>query len=264
MKDFARVQNLIEQYKAGSYQKITPFSEVKQCIEDFQRKGLLKKHLKQEEERVSTVKKLITEFKSTELYQELTQYDLFRRLNLKLTENQISDVTADLLDPFKFSFAKNILVQLLDSAGKEKIATLFKQTGNKDIRVHREYAGQQSRIDIRIFTQNTVTDNNAVIDIELKVSGGSETKIKGKPQTIREWKDLEKFSEKKKIPKENIVAFFVTPHGNQAIEPNFISLSRDELNQHIYYEIADLKTVNGISPDGLAAIKYFLKSKWIF
>ncbi len=236
---------------------------VKMLVESYKLSDLYKKAINREKERFTLVKNIVEDYSVSSLFQQAVRYDLFKQLRLKLDENTLSNITADMLNPKKSPFGKFILVQLLKKTEQNKIAQIIESTDEKLIRVKREQAGDNSRIDIRVYTSNS-SGENAIVDFELKVGHGSETINKEyKYQTDREWKDLLDFSKKSGIG--NIVAYFITPNGIQAKNSNFISVARYDLNQ-IICEVLNNQTdkTDKIDIDGICALRHFFKSGWIF
>jgi hypothetical protein len=77
--------------------------------------------------------------------------------------------------------------------------------------VHREVSGESSRIDVRIQAPGSF-----IIDIENKIWSAEDDN-----QATREWKDLQAKAKELNIANENIRAFFLTPDGRNATNPNF-------------------------------------------
>lgn len=238
---------------------------VKMLVESYKLSDLYEKAINREKERFTLVKNIVEDYSVSSLFQQAVRYDLFKQLRLKLDENALSNITADMLNPKKSPFGKFILVQLLKKTEQNKIAQIIESTDENLIRVRREQAGDNSRIDIRVYTRN-FSGENAIVDFELKVGHRSETiniNKEDKYQTDREWKDLLNFSEKSGIG--NIVAYFITPDGVQAKNSNFISVARYELNQ-IICELLNNPTdkADKIDIDGICALRHFFKSNYVF
>ena len=188
-------------------------------------------------------------------------------------ENDISNVLAYVIDPSKSRFGKDILMKLLENTmlkdpkniNIKGIYKIIKNTHKKRFICKREYAGESSRIDIRIFTKNSDI-GNVVIDFEMKTEGGSETIKNGKPQTKREYEALVKFAESKNIHPKNILAFFITPYGSNPMSEKFVPLAMDTLRDIILRVLKDRKKtkLNNFDKCAIGAICHFFKSGYIF
>ncbi|MBW1938329.1 MAG: PD-(D/E)XK nuclease family protein [Deltaproteobacteria bacterium] len=264
-----------------AYRKAFPIKEfdaVKQVVKIFKEKYLerfrkeLEKEKLEEKEQFNKAVDLLKSFKSRGIYKKAISYDLFCILRINVLENDISDVVASVIDPSKTPFGKDILMKiakhaiLKDPKNINGIYKIIKDTPENRFVCKREYAGESSRIDIRIFTRNSDIEKNVVIDFEMKTEGGSETKKDGKFQTKREYKALENFAKSKKIPPKNILAFFVTPYGSNPMSEKFIPLAMDELRDIILNILMDKKETELNNFDGCAigAICHFFRSGYIF
>jgi hypothetical protein len=215
---------------------------------------------------------LLKKFKSTGIYKKTISYDLFRILKVNVLENDISNVLASVIDPSKSPFGEDILMKLLENTklkDPEKINGIYdiiKNIPENKFVCRREYAGESSRIDIRIFTRNSDIEKNVVIDFEMKTEGGSETKKDGKFQTEREYEALLKFAKNKNIPSKNILAFFVTPYGSDPMSKKFIPLAMDKLRDIILSVLKDREKTESSDFDECAtgAICHFFRSGYIF
>ena len=209
-------------------------------------------------------------FKSRGIYKKAISYDLFRILKVNVLENDISDVVASIIDPSKSPFGKDILMKIVkhailkDPKNINGIYKIIKDTPENRFVCKREYAGESSRIDIRIFTRNSDSKKNVVIDFEMKTEGGSETEKDGKFQTEREYEDLKNFAGK--IPSENILAFFVTPYGSNPMSKDFIPLAMNKLQGIILNVLMDRKEteLNNFDECATGAICHFFRSGYIF
>jgi len=264
-----------------AYRKTFPIKEfdtVKQVVKTFKEKHLERFKKKLEKEKLEKQRQfneaglLLAKFKRTGIYKKAISYDLFRILKVNVLENDISDVIASVIDPSKSSFGKDILMELLENTkikDQEKINRIYEiiedTPGNRFV-CKREYAGESSRIDIRIFTRNSDSKKNVVIDFEMKTEGGSETKKDEKFQTEREYEALLKFTESKNMLSKNILAFFVTPYGSYPMSKNFIPLAMDKLRDIILSVLKDRGKTESSDFDecAIGAICHFFKSGYIF
>jgi len=251
----------------SNYQSIRmrKFDKIKKLIENFDyRKYLIKKR-----ENFSKAKELIENFKNNNIYRNFIKFDLFKTLRLNLKENQISDMVAFVLNSQNIKYAKYILIDILKEAQQyaskeqavilEKIINAVMDTNDNFIKIKREYPGNTSRIDIRIFSKSFV------VDIEMKYDGGSETYINREYQTKREYDDLKIFAERNKI--DNYIGLYISPFGNHPASSNFISLP--------LYKMADIivNWINKTLKTGLKddvdkeiyfVLRHFFSSKYIF
>lgn len=263
-----------------AYRKTFPvkeFDAIKQVVKTFEKKYLerfkkeLEKEKLEEKKQFNKAVDLLKSFKSTGIYEKAISYDLFRILKVNVLENDISDVVASIIDPSKSPFGKDILMKIVkntiskDPKNINGIYKIIKDTPENRFVCKREYAGESSRIDIRIFTRNSDIEKNVVIDFEMKTEGGSETKKDEKFQTEREYEALEDFADEK-IPPGNILAFFVTPYGSNPMSEKFIPLAMDELRYIIMNILMDKKETELNNFDGCAigAICHFFRSGYIF
>ena len=212
-KNLDVVKKVVEAYREAFL--IRKFDVVRQVVKTFEEKYLerfkkeLEKEKLEEKRQLNEAILLLGRFKGTDIYKKATTYDLFRILRTNASENDISNVVASVIDPSKSSFGKDILRQILNLAKQTPknsvringIYEIIKNTPKNKFTCKREYPAESSRIDIRIFTRNHDI-KNVVIDFEMKVEGGSETKKDGKFQTERECKDLLKFAQDKDIAAE--------------------------------------------------------------
>ena len=213
--------------------------------------------------RLNVIKEAVLNYQKTNIYKKLIKYDLFSELKIKVSEDVLSNIIADIINPIKSPFGKNILLRLLRETDKDELIKIFKKVDNANIIVKREQHGENSRIDIRIYTN--LPQDNIVIDIEMKVGCGSETTHKsGKLQTERELVDLYTFADQKGIPRNNVVAYFITPNAKIANCRNFTSLSLYDLNEVILEELKIYNESELICSDGISACRHFFSSRWIF
>jgi len=251
----------------NNYQEIKriKFDKVKKFIENFD----YKKYLIKKKENFRKVKELIENFKNDDIYKKFTKFDLFRSLKLNLKENQISDIVAFVLSPQNIKRAKYILIDILKESQRyaskeqsvivEKAINAVTVTSNNSIKVKREYRGNKSRIDIRIFSQYFV------IDIEMKYYNSSETYINGEYQTEREYDDLKTFAEKNKI--DNYIGLYISPFGNYPTSPNFICLPLYKLIEIIVNQLNEgLKNnlKDDLDKEIYFVLRHFFSSKYIF
>lgn len=268
-KNLKQIRFLIEPYKK-KFPIISRYEIIKNLISDYNRSGLYDEKEQKQKERFFLVKCLITEFTQTPFFEKSQRYDLFRRLRLNLNENELSNITADILNPKKVPFGKAVLCQLLEETGKKEIAKIIGATDESQIKVKREQAGENSRIDIRIYTENPPNKENAIIDIEFKNRSGFETvhPKDGRYQTDREWEDLEKLAAEKNIKGRNIAAYFITPYGSPASNMKFESFSRYDLNRIIRDALNDYmeenKSINADGVDAIGSLRHFFNSRWLF
>lgn len=276
--DLAR--KVVEAYRKAFF--IKKFDAVKQVVKIFEEKYLerfkkeLEKEKLEEQRQFDKARLLLEKFKSTGIYKKAISYDLFRILKVNVLENDISNVVASVIDPSKSPFGKDILIKLLENTISKdpenikeiykKIYKIIKNTPENRFVCKREYAGESSRIDIRIFTRNFDIENNAVIDFEMKTEGGSETKVDGEFQTKREYNALVDFAESKTIPAKNILAFFVTPYGSYPTSKEFVPLAMNKLRKIILTILKDSKKTefNNFDECSIGAICHFFRSGYIF
>lgn len=261
--NFQVIRSLVESYQK-QFPVFSRYETVVKLIESYKVSNLYERTLIKQKNRFKLLKRIVKDYSQSPMFEQAGRFDLFRQLRLKLKENEISNITAYILNPKKSPFGKSVLVQLLRKTEKYKIAEIIEMTDENRIEVRREQAGDNSRIDIRVYTKN-LSGENAVVDFELKVGQGSETVRDGKYQTDREWEDLQVFSEKSGIMSQNTVAYFITPHGTKAKNVNFTAISRYDLNEIICEMMSrqDRKT-NRIDIDGIGALRHFFKSGWLF
>ena len=244
--------------------KRTKFDNVKRLVANFDHR----KYLAKKKENFRKAKQLIESFKNNDIYKKFVKFDLFKMLKLKLSENQISDIVAFVLNPQKTTYAKDILLDILKEAQQyasqeqssivKKLLTAVVNTNENLIRVKREYPGSKSRIDIRIFSRFFV------VDMEMKVDGGSETYIAGEYQTRREYDDLKRFAEKNKI--ENYIGLFISPFGCCPASTNFISFPLYRLAEIIINCInrKSKNLENDLDKEIYFVLRHFFTSKYIF
>jgi hypothetical protein len=226
----------------------------------------LKKYEDEEKKKFHNVISLIDDFSETSLFHDYYKFDLFKTLRLHFNENQLSDVIAS---TFRLPFGKDILLLLLDKhkhvrSEIQNVFEIIQHIDLSDIYIIREDAGDDSRIDIRVYSK-TVSYERFVIDFELKVSNGSETIKNGEWQTDREWQDLNTFSRNNHIAEESMVAFFISNDGSPAKNSNFTPISRKILNQlicevlekNIYTQYAEIDSF------GINTLCHLFKSNWI-
>jgi len=256
------IENIVE-----NYQQSFPFEsnqkQIANLVKNYQKTNLFKTHQLKKKNRLSTIKKLIKNYQKTNICIKSQKYDLFSEMKIKLSENELNDIIADILNPNKSPFGKAILLRLLRETNKDRLVEIFNNTNNENIIVKREQSGDDSRIDIRIYTN--LPYENIIIDVEMKIGCGSETSHKnGKPQTVREWDDLNVFANTKNIPSRNIAAYFITPKGITAQSPYFINLSLYRLNEIILEELKASKQSLLIDQDGISACRHLFSSRWLF
>ena len=241
------------------------FDNIKKLIENFDyRKFLIKKR-----ENFRKAINLIENFKNNNIYRKFIKFDLFKTLRLNLKENQISDIVAFVLNPQNIKCAKYILIDILKKSQQyalkeqtvilEEVINAVINTNDDFIKVKREYPGNISRIDIRIFSKSFV------VDIEMKYDGGSETYINKEYQTEREYKDLKTFAEKNKI--DNYIGLYISPFGNLPASPNFIPLPLYKLAEIIINWLnKDLKNKleDDLDKEIYFVLRHFFSSKYIF
>lgn len=258
----SNIYSLIESHKKH-FPTQHRYNAIKCLIEDYINFGLYDRAIKKQKERFCLSKNLIKEYSNSDIFVNYGKYDLFKALNIKLNENSISDITSDILNPLKSPFGKRVITYILIQSNKKHISKILQNTNDKYIKVKREQAGDNSRIDIRIFTTNPLKEN-LIIDFEIKINHGEETFINDEYQTIREWNDLYIFSQKADVPLENTIAFFVTPSGKSAKCKNFIPLSWHNLNQIICEVLDERIESDKLDTDAIGTLKHFFKSKWLF
>ena len=260
------IQTLISNY-LSIYNE---WNSVQLLIKNFD----LQKYHQKKKEQTESVQRLIEDFRNSKLYHKTTQYDLFRVLNFKPSENNISDVIASIINPKKSPWGKDILIALLNEGKKnhklevnfENVIQLVKKTPNKRFFIKREWRGDLSRIDIRVTTRNPYPEENIVIDLEMKTGNGSETFSNEMYQTEREWKDLQKFREKLKIPYKNIIAFYISPLEFKPKCKYFIPISGYQLNEYILNIMKNTPTTDiyAFEEESIWAIRHFFTSNWVF
>lgn len=277
-KNLDMARKVVEAYRKTF--PIKEFDAVKQVVKTFEEKHLerfkkeLEKEKLEEQRQFDKASCLLKKFKSTGIYKKAISYDLFRILKVNVFENDISNVVASVIDPSKSSFGKDILMELLENTilkdpkniNIKRIYKIIKNTPKKRFVCKREYAGESSRIDIRIFTRNSDVEKNVVIDFEMKTEGGLETKKEGKFQTEREYEALENFAKSKTIPPENTLACFVTPYGSYPMAKKFIPLAMDKLRDIILSVLKDREKTESSDFDecAIGAICHFFRSGYIF
>ena len=261
-KKLKSIQLLVEDYQ----QYFSIKSERKQItnlIGNYKKINLFRTYQLKKKNRLNTIQKLVENYKKTNICKKSQKYDLFSELRMKISENTLSNIISDILNPLKSPFGKAIVLNLLQSGNNDYVVEIFKKVDSNNIVVKREQSGDNSRIDIRIYTN--LSHENIIIDIEMKVGCGNETTHKkGKSQTVREWEDLNTFANIRKIPSQNIVAYFITPNAKKAVCTNFISLSLQQLNEIILEELKTAQESQLISKDGISACRHFFSSRWLF
>jgi len=256
------IKNIVENYQR-SFPLESKQKQIVNIVENYQKSNLFKTYQIKKKNRLPTIKKLLKNYKKTSISIKSQKYDLFSEMKIKLSENELSNIIADMLNPIKSPFGKAILLRLLQEKKKDLLVRILNSTNIENIIVKREQTGDSSRIDIRIYTD--LPDNNIIIDVEMKVGCGCETTHNsGKPQTVREWNDLNTFAKSKNIPSQNIAAYFITPHGIIAKSDYFISLSMYQLNEIILEELKTSKKSQLIDKDGISACRHFFASRWLF
>ena len=216
------------------------------------------------EYRLQLAKNLISAPNTAPFLASISKIDLFATMKIKPNENQISDVIASLLNPKTSIWGQEILLKLIDKYGHNKqLHKLLKDTPRKNFYVRREWSGEYSRIDIRILTKNRCPEKNIIIDFEMKIGSGEETISNGIFQTQREWNDLEKIANLKKIPKTNVIAFFVSPFGTTPRSNKFISIRYSSLNNLIKKTMLNCNSSSSSLEQKYAYIN-FISSRYIF
>lgn len=256
------IKNLVEDYQR-SFPLVSKQEQMIKLVTKYLKSNLFQTTQYKNKNRLITIKTLVEKYKNTNICIKSQKYDLFSEIKIKLTENELSNIIADILNPTKSPFGKSILLRLLQGTNNDHLVRKFNNINNDNIIVKREQSGDNSRIDIRIYTN--LPADNIIIDIEMKVGSGRETTHKnGRSQTVREWDDLIAFAKSKNIPNQNIAAYFITPNGKIAQCPNFNSLSLFQLNEIILKELRTSKTSPLIDKDGVSACRHFFSSRWIF
>ena len=163
-------------------------------------------------------------------------YDPFYSSGWSPDENQLSDVLANLLGPgTQNRFGPTILRAILDEVAAshpEKTHQINAALSNSEkFTVRREYPAGISRPDISVFTPYFV------IFIENKVSGGVETFIDGRAQTLRQGEVLTNFQAD--VPLECKLGIFLSPTGaSPENKEQYASLSVPRLAQIIRETLA--------------------------
>ena len=221
------------------------------------------KYKSKKQRQLQLATKLLLNPKTTDFLQNHSKHDLFKILNTKVTENQISDAIAFCLNPKKSIWGKEILLKLIsENTNNTKILNIIKTTPSNKFYVKREWSGEFSRIDIRIITKNRLNYPNTIIDFEMKIGYGEETLSEGEYQTNREWKDLLKLAKSTNIPKNHLIAFYVSPFGTTAHSKEFINIRYSYFNSLITKIL--LNSNDGSCYDFKYAFAHFLSSKHIF
>jgi hypothetical protein len=261
------IKLLLDRYKS---QRQATLERIKQLVTDFDLDSFYRK----ERETYQNARVAIDRFIASGLYNKTTSFDLFKVLHFIPSENQISNVVASILDPCTSPWGKSIIRALItetDQSGAllssyHKILELLDSTPPEKILVSREWKGDLSRIDIRVVSRNLNQESNFVIDIEMKVEGGSETLFDNEAQTHREWKDLLAFASTNHIPNDNIIAFFISPRGSRAESEHFYCVASERLNKYILNAVGSSESEykDPFTKESAAAISHFFRSGWIF
>ncbi|MBD3344258.1 MAG: hypothetical protein GF401_04260 [Chitinivibrionales bacterium] len=261
--NFLAIRSLIESYQKR-FPVVSRYETVVTLINGYNASDLYERIEKRNKERTRMVRSIVEIYSHSDLFEEAGRYDLFRRLRLQLREDDISNISADMLNPRKSPLGKSVLVHLLKKTEKNEIAEIINGTNANLIEVKREQVGDRSRIDLRVHTKNLSGENSAV-GFEFKVGHGSETFIDGEWQTVREWDDLMRFADERGIRRGNVVGFFITPNGIKSKSRDFQALSSQDFNE-IICEV--LNRYDGIEDkidfDGIGALRHFFKSRWLF
>jgi len=206
---------------------------------------------------------LLSHPNTIEFLENYSKHDLFKILKIKVSENQISDAIAFCLNPKKSAWGKEILLKLIrEYSGNTKLINIIEKTPSNKFYVKREWSGELSRIDIRVVTKNGINSPNTIVDFEMKVGSGEETFSEGEYQTQREWKDLLKLAESQNIPKNQVIAFYVSPLRSKPHSKKFVSIQYSEFNNLIKKVLLNSKDENYY--DYKYALIHFLSSKHIF
>lgn len=175
---------------------------------------------------------------------QLHHFDIFRKAGFIANENSLSDAIAAILDPREnHQLGINPLLQLLEhftdyNPSKIKAIKGLIRNNKSHIVLHRERREGNTIPDIEIVC------SDFLIFIENKIRGGSETLIDGLWQTDRQWEALIRRSRILNIPKENILALFLTPEGKAPKNGHFIPLSVTELVSALRYSIISLPNID--------------------
>ena len=223
----------------------------------------LSKYKNKKQLQLQLSKELLLHPKTTEFLKNYSKHDLFEILKVKVNENQISDAIAFCLNPKKSVWGKEILLKLIsENTDNTEIFDIITKTPSNKFYVKRDWAGQFSRIDIRVMTKNGINSPNIIIDFEMKVGSGEETFSEGKYQTQREWEDLLRLAESLNIPKKHIIAFYVSPLGLTAHSETFINIRYSYFNNLIKKILLSPNETN--DHEYKYAFIHFLASKHIF
>jgi hypothetical protein len=179
---------------------------------------------------------------------DVEPFDCLQIGRLQPTENQLSDVIAALFDRnWGHTFALPILKQILNallrkgSASQATSQSIIQiqnslESAYTQMVVRRERRGDTSRSDIDVYTPGS---NGFLVCIEHKVRFGSETFSAGEFQTHRLWKDAVTRAAQLNIRRENVIAVFLTPGGEQAANADFIVLTFREFADAVCAAVLD-------------------------
>jgi len=253
--------------------RFEPLSKRTRCrkvVLDFQERELDKNIQITLDKRLVFLKECIGIIQNTQYYKLSRHLDIFKTLQIRPSENDFSDIIAQILDPRQSPIGRAIICSLLKKHKKNLSYRLLQNAINSQIHVKREVTGSSSRIDLRIWTKDN-PKGDFVIDFEFKTGDGLETihYETGEFQTDREWSDLLKFALVNNITEKNISAFFITPSGQTASCRNFISLRRSQLHEIIieeltyYSKLLSRKSSNPFFRSSIEAFRWFFVSPYI-
>ena len=257
--DLDIIKNIIEDYNK-SFPLRPRLTTVIDFVEKYKKTNLFKNYHVNTRKRIASIEQLVKDVTKTKFFTEAQKFNLFSEVKIKLTEHELNNCVATILNPRKTPFGKLILLRLLQETNRHNQAKMLNKVGHNNIIVKREQGGDYSRIDIRIYT--ILSKNNIIVDIEMKVGSGCETTHDSrKSQTEREWSDLEEFAKSKCIPLENISAYFITPYGTKAKCNKFINITTKHLKKIIQKELKTCETSSLIDKEGIYACRHFLSSR---
>lgn len=204
------------------------FSEIKLrqaqlFLNKFRNTGIIESFQEDRERKFEQARNVLTLFKE----QRLSNFDIFRKAGFQADENMLSDAIAALLDPRESHYLGiwplQKLLDKIETKAPASAAGVIKtrlEQNQPYIRVFREKREEKTIPDLEIC------GNDFLIFIENKIRGGQETYRGNQWQTDRQWAILQRKSE---IHGTSILAIFLTPEGKPARNPNFVSLSVNEI-----------------------------------
>ena len=233
-------------------ERIKTITNAQKVIFSFQQKNLGNSFLKHKQKKLSQSKRVVEIFKTNNLH----HFDIFRKAGFTANENSLSDAIAAILDPNEtHGLGINPILGVLDQLKKsnpQKIEHIQKLVKNNQFQivVHRERHEENTIPDIEISC------SEFVIFIENKVRGGTETTGSLNIwQTNRQWDALLSRGRDLDMPKENLLAVFLTPEGKKAKNKHFIPLSISDMVNALHSPV--LKSINPNTRRSLQAFLHY-------